>query len=879
MIRLVTILLLFTLFGAARTHAQPFVVNARDAALESVLESLRTDAGIDIVYAGRLVDGLTSTCRYTGEDVERALSCILHGTGLVAERVRRRQFVIVPASERVSLERGTSEAAPRYSVAGFVRDAETGEILPGAHVYIASLRTGATTNEAGYFAIPGLPAGEYDVRISFIGYESLVQPLEAGAAPQTHRLAREELETDAIVVETDRASVEGLPPPSGVVAVPVRDLERLPTFPGEQDLLHALQWFPGVQKAGEINGGLVIRGGSPDQNLYLIEGAPVYHPWHAFSLISTFQTETFSDVKLYRGAFPAEHGGRISAVLDGHLKDGNRDGPHATAALGVLSGRFMIESPLTGNSSFMISGRRSYIDKLIGERHPVDDGAGRRDTLRTGYFFHDFAAKASLWSGANHRLSVAYYRGGDDLDLRLPFDLSLDFSAWLRPADQYFEIGQRWANDVMSMRYRYLHGTRFFTTLTMYRSGYTAREGALIKPSSTTHLTSDYNVSITDVGLRWDADWYFALSHELRAGIHLVHHDFRSRLDAHIHRSSASADTLDQRSSQRAVAAAAYVQNTWRPSTRLSIQPGVRVGIFSGGNFVDLSPRLGIQYAIVPDRVMVRGAAGRYVQYMHRLRDRFSFLYDLVSSRWIATSDDVRPSTSHHVTGGFELRPLTGLTLSTDAYWYEANDILLPLDDFQVKEGLEGPGIDVGALLGQYGSGGARAYGIELNGRYERGPWEAMLSYTGSRSLSRLIEEDDTFRPARFDVPRSFRALAGRNWGRFRTTVSAEARSGYPHTVPVARYVLDDPLGEPEIYLHRPEVNNGRLPPYYHFDLTLQYRFRWAGARWMTSLHLFNITNRRNVVSRQYHPLETGMDIRDRRGLPILPLVELELRI
>lgn len=879
MIRILCLFILLPLFTVVSALAQTIVLDVVDDPLEVALESVRTQTGVDIVYATSLVEDVRSTCAYSGDDAEAALTCILNDTGISAERVRRRQFVLIPdGRSRSDIDAGV--ATPRLSIAGFVRDAFSGELLPGAHAVIPDLRVGATTNEAGYFAIPGLPPGTYDVRISYIGYESMVLPLEAGEVPATHRLARQDLEADGIVVESDRSAPEGMPPPSGVVSVPVRELQRLPTFPGEQDLLQALRWFPGIQQAGEINGGLIVRGGSPDQNLYLLDGAPVYHPWHAFSLISTFQTETFSDVKLYRGAFPAEHGGRISSVLDAQLKDGNRDGPRATAALGMLSGRFMIESPLTDRSSFMISGRRSYIDKLIGDRHPVEDDAGRRDTLRTGYFFHDLAMKASVWSGPRHRLSVSYYRGGDDLDLRLPFDLSLDFSSWLRPADLYFEINQRWANDVTSVRYRYLHGTRFFTTFTAYRSAYHAREGSEIRPSARTHLASDYNVAITDVGFRWDAEWYFALNHELRAGVHVVDHLFRSRLDAQVVRSNAAADTLDEYSRQRAIESAAYVQNTWRPSSRLTIQPGARFAFFSGGEYVDVSPRVGIQYAVVPDRIMLRGAGGRYVQYMHRLRDRYSFLYDLVSSRWVATGEDVRPSISHHITGGVELRPVRGLTFVSDAYWYEARDILLPLDDFQTKEGLEGPGIDIGALLGQYESGHGRAYGVEANVRYERGGWETFLSYTGSRSLTRVIDEpSDGYRPGRFDVPRSFRGLIGRTFGDLRATLSGEIRSGYAHTVPVARYVLDDPLGDQHVFLHRPDINNGRLPPYYHVDLNFQYDFRWAGARWAASLHLFNVTNRRNVIARQYIPTDTGVEIRDRRGLPILPLVELELRL
>src|SRR5690625_3830132 len=234
--------------------------------------------------------------------------------------------------------------------------------MRGAHVVLSDLRVVTLTNDAGYFAFPSLPPGEYRLRVSFIGFAAVETVAHTGPATPDYELEPQLFQSEAVLVEGDRDRVPGFLPPPGLVSVPVRELQRLPSFPGEQDLLQVLQWFTGVQKVGEIDGGLSIRGGARDGNLYLINGTRIYHQWHAISLISTFQTEMFSDGKLYRGAFPAEHGGRISAVLDAQLKDGNRSTPRATAAVGAVSGRFIIESPLTRNSSFMISGRRSYLD-------------------------------------------------------------------------------------------------------------------------------------------------------------------------------------------------------------------------------------------------------------------------------------------------------------------------------------------------------------------------------------------------------------------------------------------------------------------------------------------------------------------------------------
>jgi len=869
---------LATLFGLGpdTVSGQSIRINVEGAPLEDVLSALRTTSSIDVVYAGSLVEGVESSCMYEGDDPAEALLCVLEGSMLRAERVRRRQFVLMPMQNGAG--RVEDEAAPRESLAGFVRDRATGEILPGAHVVLSDLRVGTLTNDAGYFAFPSLPPGEYRLRVSFIGFAAVETVAHTGPETPDYELEPQLFQSEAVLVEGDRDRVPGFLPPPGLVSVPVRELQRLPSFPGEQDLLQVLQWFTGVQKVGEIDGGLSIRGGAPDENLYLIDGAPIYHPWHALSLISTFQTEMFSDVKLYRGAFPAEHGGRISAVLDAQLKDGNRSTPRATAALGAVSGRFIIESPLTRNSSFMISGRRSYLDMLIGDRHPVEDESGRRDTLRTGYFFHDFAAKASIWSGSRHRLSASYFRGGDRLDLRLPFDLSLDFSSWLRPATLFFEIDQYWTNEMIGLRYQYLHGSRFFSTLTAYRSRYRAREGSFIRPSERINLTSDYNVLLSDLGLRWDAEWYLSLHHELRVGLHVVGHDFRSDLDGRVVRSPSAVEVVNEHSRQRALEASLYVQNTWQPSQQLRIQPGLRAGYFHGGRYFHLTPRLGVQYAFIPDRLMIRAGGGIYTQYLHRLRDRHSYLYDLVSSRWIPTDENVRPSRSYHATAGAEAKPVRGLRVSADAYWYESQNVLLPLDESQEKDGIAGPGIDVPAVLSQFVPGEGRSYGVEFVSEYEVGGWNFLLSYAGSRAFSRT-ETEDGFRPGRFDVPRSMRGLIRHDWSRMSATLSINSRSGYPHTVPVARYELGDPLDPPQDYLYRPIINNGRLPAYYHIDLNFQYRFDWAGARWTTSLQMFNITNNRNVIGRQFLPTETGVEIRDRRGFPIFPLFEIEMRI
>lgn len=872
--RLFLIPLFLLALWPAGVHGQTIQLKLEDASLREALIDLRVQAGIDIVFADGLVDDARTTCRYEGRRPAEALECLLDDTELHAERVRRHQYVVVRSERQRS-----GQAGARVTLSGFVVDAESGEVLPGAHVYLPDLRTGTVTNDAGYFALPSIPPGTYRSQISYLGYAAQDTQLIPGGTPMTIALEPVALESGAILVEEERLNAADAKSVPGLVAEPVGRLEAMPSFPGESDLLQSLQWFPGIRKSGEVNGGLIIRGASPDQNLYLLDGAPVYHPWHAFSLISTFQTETFKDIRLYRGSLPSEYGGRLSSVLDAQMKDGSRHEPHALIALSAISGRFVVETPATRNSSFMVAGRRSYLDKLIGREHPVEND-GRRDTLRTGYYFYDASAKYTMRLSRRDRLSVSYYHGGDDLDLRLPFDLSLDFASWLRPTDLFFEVAHRWENRLLSARYQHLHSEKIFVTTTAYYSSYDAAERAFLRPTSSAAMRSDYRVDLRDTGVKVDLEYFHSLSHQFQMGIHSVVRDFDSSLDATIRRSPGAVDERSESSRATRPEIAVYTQDVWKPSERWTVRPGLRFSVFGAGLYTAVSPGLSFQYAVDPQYLRLNAGASRHVQFLHRLRDRYAFTYDLVSSRWIPAGQDVKPSAGYQVSGGFDSRLLPGLSLSGDVYWRAAEDVLLPEDVFRSKDELVGPGIHVGELLGQYVVGEARAYGVELTTAVIDGPWRLWVSYAGGKSLTRSVDLGETaFRSARYDVPRSLRAVAAREWAGWRLTTSLDLRSGYPNTVPIAQYEIGDPLDSNERYLHRPYVNNGRLPPYFRVDVSAQRRFDLLGADWRAVLHVYNVTNRRNVIARQYVPADGGMEIQNRRGLPILPLFEFEMQL
>ncbi len=855
---------------------QEFRFQFQDEPLANAVEGFKALTGVDVVYSPDLIGSMRATCTYSGTDARIALRCIIGENALEIRVINERQFVLIPAAE----ETGTRRPG-RGTIAGFVFNAETGESLYGATISLPDLRAGTVTNEAGYFALPGIPSGRHRVQLSYIGYLVQDTTLYVEARPQMLALSPTALALDRVVIEQDAVGRADLSVIPGIVNVPVRRLEELPASFGGKDVIEVLGWMPGIQRTGEVTGGLVVRGSGPDQNLYLIDGAPIYHPWHAFSLVSTFQTETFKDLKFYRGSFPAEFGGRLSAVLDAELRDGRNSEPRLLASINPLNARFLIESAIGSKSSFMLSGRRSYIDKLIGRSHPVSDDNGRRDTLRTGYFFYDWSAKLSFAPQTNNRLSFTYYSGRDDLDLRLPFDLSLDFSSWLRPADLFFEVDQDWGNTLYSVRYQHLVSDRLFLTGTAYNSEYSAREAAFIRPTQAASVTSSYDVTLRDLGIRVDADFFASLSHQIRAGLSAVDHQFRSGIDALVKYSPSLSETLRQKGNVRATEFAAYFQDHWKPFDRLNALLGARLSYFGSGNYLRLSPRFSFQAVFDPRWFILRGSASSQVQFLQRVRDRFSFLYDLVSSRWIPSDRAVAPSRSRQFALGGESLLFPWLNVTVDGYVRHGRGVVLPRDEFQSKSGLLGPGIDISTLLGQYTRGRERSFGIEVGADLQLLTWQVLLAYTGGRSQNRTPELKETsYRPSRYDIPRTFSAVAQRSLGNWRMSLSTVLRSGYPMTVPVARYAIIDPVsGERSYFFHMPEINNGRLPPYFRVDVGVGYRFHFLDAAWSAQIHVYNILNRRNVISSTYDPSKEGFRPKNNLGLPLLPLFELEMQL
>ena len=866
-------ILVILLFLAAESRAQTIRLQFTDTPVPEALAEYSEVSGVDVVYSPALVSDLRTSCRYRGTSARDALICIMSGHPFRVESISRRQTVLIPLNE----DRRTESRSNTDVLSGFVVDNASGEALHGAHVILPGVGAGAITNEAGFFSFPGLGNKPVSMVITYLGFSRLDTTIVATGRNGRFALSPMTYEVSGVVIEEDVERRADLTITPGLISVTSHQLQQLPGTLGNTDVLESLKWLPGVQRAGEATGGLLVRGSGPDQNLYLVDGAPIYHPWHAFSLVSTFQSDTFKDVSLFRGAFPAEYGGRLSAVLDAELRDGSQAEPSAKIGVSGLNASFILESTVTPNSSFMLSGRRSYVDRLIGRTHPVEDDMGRQDTLRTGYYFYDWSAKFTFRPDPLSTVSVSWYAGRDALDLRLPFDLSLDFASWLRPADLFFEIDQAWGNRILSTRYQRLISSRLFLSTTVFFSQYRARENTFIRPSQTSAVTSDYRVELEDVGARVALDWYPSLRHQVRVGVESVRHRFASNLDATVAYTPTLSEPLAQDSQTHTTEASAFIQDIWSPAPSLKVLPGLRASVFGKGGYVRLEPRLSVQWAVDPTWLILRVAASSHIQYLQRIRDRNAFLYDLVSSRWVPVGSGTEPARAQQVSVGVESHVLPRTILRLNGFLRSGKGTLLPEDEFQSKDGLLGPGIDVATLLGQYQDGEERSTGVESGVEIRSERWTIIGSYTYMETGNRPLDEHSgPWRPSRYDIPHAFTLVVNREAGRWETGASLDWRSGYPVSVPTARYQLEDPVsGETTWYFHRAELNNGRLPAYFRLDVRAAYRFDWAQAGWSTGITVYNAINHRNVIGQTWDPSKAGTRADNRLGLPILPMLDI----
>lgn len=719
-------------------------------------------------------------------------------------------------------------SAQAATISGFVTDRSSGEYLPSANVFLSGTSLGALSNESGYYAVTGIPAGSYVLVVSYVGYETYRDTLSLGAEAYLRRdvkLVPAVLVGETAVVEADRNRDERLAQP-GFIALQAAALKELPSI-GETDLLRSLQLLPGIQASSDISSGLYVRGGGPDQTQILLDQIPLYNPSHAFGFFSIFNPEAIKDMRLHKSAYPAHYGGNLGAVLDVTNRDGNRNSLRGSGGISLISMRTMIEGPV-GSGSFMVSGRRTYLEPILAYiRTRVED--------IPGYYFYDVNAKINQNLSNSDNLVLSGYFGRDDLSLETS-------------ENDLFRV--RWGNSAVTGKWTHLFSPTLFGSFIVSGSDYTSRLSANF--DGTEVLFSN---SIRDISVKGDLDYVADGEHAIKAGFRGTRYRFRFK------RNFNQDDQLDLRLRPHVISI--YAQDQWQARPSTSIRLGMRANYYSEREKIDLEPRISLSHRL-SGGLRLKAGGGRYHQYLQLITTEGFSGGDF----WVPLDGSVTPGQAWHFVLGASWDPSPRYRISLESYYQRLANLVV-VDNTRAVGGEETRSEEVFITGGRGYATGVEAFVERLSGGLT-----GWVGYTLGWTRRRFPElNQGAWYPPKYDRRHDLVVSANYRAGRWSFGCNVIFATGQAFTPASARYELRESArtGAREDYFLPTGRNTARLLPYHRMDLSVKRDFRLFDRNLQWYLQVFNAYNHRNEWFVQY---DTGDDrVTTAEVVKMLPIV------
>ncbi len=766
----------------------------------------------------------------------------------------------------VGLLRGPDAAAQTapaatITLSGYVRDAATGENLIGAAVARPATRQGAVTNTFGFYSLT-LPASATDsaeLIVSCIGYDVVRYKVALSRSQALNfrpRPSAQVLETAVVTGSRDQADGRiAETTRMGTINVPIAQLKQVPALLGERDVLRVLQLLPGVQSGGEGQTGLYVRGGSPDQNLVLLDGTPVYNAAHLFGFFSVFNADALNNIELIKGGFPARYGGRLSSVLDITMKEGNTRKLHGEGGIGIVGARVTLEGPLglrkareqarargeadsatEAPASFIVSGRRTYLDLLA---RPFIAAATEGNGV-AGYFFHDFNAKLNWKLTPRDRLYLSGYTGYDKFYFRQKESYSGGGSK--------SEASLGWGNLTTALRWNHELSSKLFlnTHLTYTRYQFDVKEEQENRvsrpggPTGTETFALHYLSNIQDWTLKSDLDFVPSPNHYVRTGGQVIWHQFRPGALTVKDRPLEQAGT-DITAGTRTVGVemGLYAEDDWRLTDRLKVNVGGRLNGFvvRGKLFPSPEPRVAARYFLT-DAWALKAAYARTTQYIHLLTNSG---IGLPTDLWVPATPLLRPQIAQQVSLGVArtfTRHDEDYEVTFETYYKPMRNLV------EYQEGASFLGSTDSNWESKVTSGRGWAYGGEVLVQKKSGRTTGWLGYTLAWS-NRLFPELNQGRlyPYKYDRRHDISLVVIHEFTpNVRLSGTFVYGTGNAITLSRGRYSLGG-FDEFEDYGPR---NSYRMRAYHRVDLDLSFTRKKKWGEIVNSLSLYNAYSRRN---------------------------------
>lgn len=716
----------------------------------------------------------------------------------------------------------------RASINGYITDSATGETLISANIILKGTQIGGRTNTSGFYNIVGIQPGSYTIQFSYIGFDPIEREviLESGQNLRIDiALVEQSISLETVIVDAEAEQREEARS-IGTAQVSTALIKQVPAIL-QADVFRSVQLLPGVKAASDFSSGLYIRGGGPDQTLILLDRTTVYNPTHFFGFFSTFNPDAIKDVRLYKGGFPAEYGGRLGSVIDIYNKDGNRVKQSGVLSLGMLSSRAMIEGPYS-KGSYMLAIRRSTIEPVLAVLR------NSFDNLPDSFYFIDINGKLNFDMDQNNRVNLAFYGGEDNVDF--PFADDLRFKL-------------RYGNRTISSTWTSIRNEQLFTTLTATYSNYFN-----VPRFSIAGTPFEQNNNVNDVSMKSDLEWMPTNNHTIKAGI------WAGNLTLTLSSSFDNVESLSSRIQTQYLTA--YAQNNVQLTQSWSINVGIRANYFTKGDYVRFEPRLSTEF--IPDpSIRLQASYGRYYQFLTLITNEAFSGFDT----WLTTDKGVPPSWGDQFVVGAKIYPIPGYNIEFEVYYRDMNN-LFELDP-RVPDA---SGLDYADLF-RFGRG--FAYGTELVLEKSSGRFNGFIGYTWSITRREFDGfNNNNFYPPKYDRTHDINfVLNYRLSQKWRTTAVFNYATGQAYTRVLGRTQVSDPFGsnpyEPVIV---GKVNASRLPEYHRLDIgfTKEGKFFNIGTSEF-QIQIINVYSRRNIWFYQFDVEDNPATRSEVALLPILP--------
>lgn len=718
------------------------------------------------------------------------------------------------------------------TLSGTITDRESGETLIGASVQVQGQAQGTTTNEYGYYSF-NLPARDsLQIEVSYVGFQSQTFLLFLTADKQLNFELSTGVELQEVVVKANSFEEQMRSTEMSVEVISTREAKIIPVLLGESDILKTIQLKPGIPSGSEGTTGLFVRGGSNDQNLIILDEAVVYNANHLFGFFSTFNTDAVKDLKIYKGGFPSQYGGRLSSVIDVKLKEGNNKKFSGTGGIGLISSRLTLEGPIQKEtSSFIVSGRRTYVDVFTRLVNQANEGNEDYNPI-PDYFFYDLNTKVNFQLGKKDRLFVSGYFGRD------VFGFEGDF----------FDFDFDWGNATGSVRWNHVFNPRLFANTTFTYSDYQYN----IK-NQITGFNFQVGSNIRDANLK--TDFYYTPSnrHTIRFGGHATTHSFD------VGRLKAGSDdgeiSFSAGQNFNALELAAYVSDDWTINNKLKANLGLRLsGFNNNGQFYSaIEPRVSLRYQMQP-RLSVKASYARMKQYLHLVANAG---VTLPTDIWYPSTEKVKPQLSDQVAAGITYLLGDKYFVTAELFYKRMENQLEFVDAAEIFANNE--------LENEFAIGEGRGYGFEYSIEKKEGILTGWIGYTLSfveRGNFEVLDPDQNFAQQGFFSPvydrrHDLSVVALYDFSK-RLTFSATFvyGSGDLRWLPSGRWAFQDVYGSSfeSVVPDFQDRNNFRLPAYHRLDLGLVWKFF---PKWGESDLTFSVVNaydRRNTFFIYFEP-------------------------